>query len=133
MLGEQISEGRGKRGGRRVVSTEPQFRVEVSFEESTKVLGVEGLNIGTYVSMNKPDGSLYAEGQGVFASFTGDTVTWKAMGVGRLLPSGAVSYRGALSWSTESQKLASLNTMAGVYEFEVDVNGGTQSKIWEWK
>src|SRR5258708_7546819 len=133
MLGELISEGRGKRTARRVVETEPQFRVEVSFEDASKILGVEGFNIGTYTSTNKADGSLYGEGQGVIATAEGEFVTWNGIGVGRLHPGGNVSYRGALSYSTTSQKLARLNTIAGVFEFDVDGEGKTHSKIWEWK
>jgi hypothetical protein len=123
MLGEQISEGRGKRTARRVLETDPQFSVEVSFEDTSKMLGVDGMDIGTYTSGNKPDGSLYGEGKGVFAT----------MGIGRLLPGGAVSYRGCLSYSTASAKLARLNSIAGVFEFEVDATGNTHSKVWEWK
>jgi len=133
MLGEQIGEGRGKRTARRVLATDPALQVEVSFEDTSKLLGVDGMNIGTYTSGNKPDGSLYGEGQGVFASMDGDIATWKGMGIGRLLPGGAVSYRGCLSYSTASTKLARLNSIAGVFEFEVDGSGNTQSKIWEWK
>jgi hypothetical protein len=132
MLGEQISEGRGKRTGRRVLATQPQFVVEVSFEDSTKMLGVEGMNIGTYASSNRPDGTMEGQGQGVFASQEG-IVTWKGIGTGKLLAGGAVSYRGALTYSTASPKLARLNSIAGVFEFEVDANGNTQTKVWEWK
>ena len=133
MLGEQISEGRGKRTARRVVATQPTFSVEVSFEDAHTLLGVDGMNIGTYTSGNKPDGSLYGEGQGVFASMDGDIATWKGIGIGRLLGGGAVSYRGCISYSTASAKLARLNSIAGVFEFDVDANGNTHSKIWEWK
>ena len=133
MLGEQIGEGRGKRTARRVVATAPTFSVEVSFEDTSKMLGVDGMNIGTYTSGNKPDGSLYGEGQGVFATMDGEIVTWKGIGIGRLLAGGAVSYRGCLSYSTASAKLSRLNSIAGVFEFDVDTNGNTHSKIWEWK
>jgi hypothetical protein len=133
MLGEQIGEASGKRTARRVVSTEPRFSVEVSFEDAQKLLGVDGMNIGTYTSGNKPDGSLYGEGQGVFATMDGDIVTWKGIGIGRLQAGGAVSYRGCLSYNTASAKLARLNSIAGVFEFDVDANGNTRSKIWEWK
>jgi hypothetical protein len=133
MLGTQIGEGQGRRTGRRVVCTEPHFKVEVSFEERTRLLGAEGINIGTYVSMVKPDGSLYGEGEGVFATLDGETVTWKGMGIGRFGAAGAVSYRGCLSYSTTSSKLAPINAVAGVFEFEVDPNGNTASKTWEWK
>ena len=132
MLGELIAEGRGKRTGRRVVQTEPQFKVEVSFEDLSKMLGVDGMNIGTYTSSNKPDGSLDGLGEGVFATLDGEIVTWKGIGVGRFLAAGAVAYRGCLSYSTTSAKLARLNTIAGVFEFEVDAEGNTHSKIWAW-
>jgi hypothetical protein len=133
MLGEQIGEGQGKRTARRVVCTEPRFKVEVSFEDMTKLLGIEGMNIGTYVSSSKPDGSLHGEGEGVFATANGEMVTWKGIGIGRFGAAGAVSYRGCLSYSTASQKLAKLNSVAAVFEFEVDANGNTHSKFWEWK
>jgi hypothetical protein len=133
MVGDVIAEGHGKRTGRRVVSTEPNFTVEVSFEEVTKLLGVDGMNIGTYTSSNKPDGSLYGSGEGVFASVDGEFVTWKGMGVGRFQPGGNISYRGSLSYVTASAKLARINAMAGVFEFEVDMEGHTISKVWEWK
>jgi hypothetical protein len=133
MLGEQIGQGQGKRTGRRVVCTDPQFKVEVSFEEMTKLLGIDGMNIGTYVSWTKPDGSLHGEGEGVFASAPGEMVTWKGIGVGRFGSAGAVSYRGAVSYSTSSPKFARLNAIAGVFEFEVDTNGVTHSQMWEWK
>src|SRR6266436_3331492 len=103
MLGEQIGEARGKRTARRVLAAEPQFKVEVSFEDSGKMLGLEGMNIGTYSSSNKPDGSLHGEGQGVFATMDGDMVTWKGIGVGRFGAAGSVSYRGTVSYSTSSQ------------------------------
>ena len=133
MLGEQIAEGRGKRTARRVVETQPQFKVEVSFEDLTKILGVEGMNIGTYVSSNKPDGTLDGLGEGVFATFDGDYVTWKGIGVGRFVGGGAVQYRGCLSYTTTSAKLSKLNGTAGIFEFEVDAEGNTHSKTWEWK
>src|SRR5437016_1858423 len=133
MLGEQIGEGRGKRTARRVVSTEPTFKIEVSFEDTAKLLGIDGMTIGTYVSGTKADGSLHGTGEGVWASSEGDIVTWKGMGIGRLQPGGAVSYRGCLSYTTTSAKLSRLNSVAGVFEFEVDANGNTASKVWEWK
>src|SRR5262249_48317973 len=77
--------------------------------------------------------SLYGDGQGVFASFDGDTVSWKGIGTGKLGAGGAVSYRGALIYNTTSAKLARLNGGAGGFEFEVDASGNTTSKGWEWR
>jgi hypothetical protein len=131
MLGELISEGKGKRTGRRVLAVEPQFLVEVSFEDMSTMLGVSGMNIGTYASSNRPDGTLSGSGQGVFATMDGEIVTWKGIGSGKL-SAGAVSYRGALTYSTTSAKLARLNSIAGVFEFEVDAAGNTSTKVWAW-
>ncbi len=133
MLGNQVGEARGKRTGRRVLSVDAGFKVEVSFEDRGNLLGIEGFSIGTYWSRNQPDGSLYGEGQGVFITADGEAATWRGAGVGRLLAGGAVSYRGAIYYSTASQKLARLNAVASVFEFDVDPEGNTHSKSWEWK
>ncbi len=133
MLGEMIGESRGKRTGRRVVSTEAAFKVEVSFEDNGKIAGVEGNNIGTYWAQNRPDGSLFGEGQGVFVTHDGEIATWKGQGVGQLKGGGAVSYRGAVYYSTTSAKLARINTIACVFEFDVDGDGTPHTKSWEWK
>jgi hypothetical protein len=83
MLGDVISQGQGKRTGRRVICTEPIFKVEVSFEETAKILGVDAIDIGTYVSHPKPDGSLHGLGEGVIATVEGEVVTWTGIGVGK--------------------------------------------------
>jgi len=132
MLGELISEGNGKRTARRVLSVDPVFKVEASFEENIKIMGSEGMQIGTYSAAPKSDGSLDGYGEGVI--MTGDgMVTWKGLGVGKLGAGGAVSYRGALSFHTTAPKFATLNSVAGVFEFDVDAAGNTHSKTWTWK
>jgi hypothetical protein len=128
MLGEQIGESRGKRTGRRALAAESGFKVEVSFEDSGKMLGMEMNDVGTYVAVPRPDGTLYGEGQGVVMTRDGEMATWKGQGVGRFVGGGAVSYRGALYYSTASPKLARLNTIAAVFEFEVDANGNTHKQ-----
>ncbi len=133
MLGEQIGESRGKRTGRRVLSVDNGFKVEVAFESTGKVLGTEMNEIGTYWSASRPDGSLYGEGQGVVIASDGTTAAWKGQGVGRFVGGGGVSYRGAIYYSTASPKWARLNTVAAIFEFEVDAQGNTHSKLWEWK
>lgn len=133
MLGEQIAESRGKRTGRRVLSTDSgAFKVEVSFEDRGQLLGHDVIQIGTYYSSTRPDGSLYGEGEGVVVTLGGDSVTWKGQGVGKFLAGGSVSYRGAIYYSTSSPKFARLNSVAAPFEFEVDPEGNTHSKVWEW-
>ena len=133
MLGELISESRGKRTGRRVLSTDGGLKVEVSTEDSGKLLGINMNSFLTYSAVVRPDGSLYGEGQGAGTTADGELVTWKGQGVGRIGAGGAVSYRGAVYYYTSSAKLARLNSVAGVFEFDVDASGNTQAKIWEWK
>jgi hypothetical protein len=132
MLGEMISETHGKRIVRRVLSSDP-VKVEVSFEDSGKTLGVEANGFGTYVSVVRADGSIFGEGQGAMATADGELVSWTGTGVGTLKERGAVSYRGMLFFQTASKKLARLNNAAGAFEYEVDGEGKTHSKVWEWK
>ena len=132
MLGDLINESTGKRIVRRVLSTDP-LKVEVSFEDSGTMLGIPVSGFGTYSSAVRADGTLYGEGEGAMATADGEFVSWKGSGMGKFGPGGAVSYRGILYYRTASQKLARLNTVAGVFEYEVDPEGKTHTKVWEWK
>ena len=80
MLGEQIGESRGKRTGRRVLSVDHGFKVEVAFESTGKLLGDDINEVGTYWSEARPDGTLYGEGQGVLVGKDGLVATWKGQG-----------------------------------------------------
>ncbi|MBI1897466.1 MAG: hypothetical protein HYS04_13225 [Acidobacteria bacterium] len=133
MLGDQIGEARGKRTGRRVLQQDAGVKLEVSFEASGKLLGLDVSEIGTYWAVTRSDGTLYGEGQGVVIGSDGDMATWRGQGVGQFRGGGAVGYRGAVYYYSESPKLARLNKVAAVFEFEVDASGNTQSKLWEWK
>lgn len=63
-----------------------------------------------------------------------EVATWKGSGIGRMSGSRNVSFRGAIYWHTTSTgKLAPLNNVVGVYEYETDEGGNTSAKIWEWK
>jgi hypothetical protein len=132
MLGDLIGETTGKRIVRRVLSSDP-LKVEVSFEEIGTMLGTTVNGFGTYTSAVGTDGGIYGEGEGGMATADGELISWKGSGLGKFGPGGAVSYRGILYYRTTSQKLARLNTVAGVFEYEVDPEGKTQTKIWEWK
>ena len=59
---------------------------------------------------------------------------WRAQGVGRFTGHGmAVSWRGAVYYQTNSERLARLNGVAVVYEFETDENGKVAAQFYEWK
>jgi hypothetical protein len=132
MLGELIGENTGKRIVRRVLSTTPPT-VEVTFEDAGTMLGIATTGMGTYTSVVRPDATIYGEGQGAIFTADGEMVAWKASGQGKFGPGGAVSYRGILYFQTTSQKLARLNAAPGVFEYEIDPEGKTKTKIWEWK
>jgi hypothetical protein len=131
MLGEKISETKGKRLVRRVISVDPPT-AEVSFEDSGHVLGVAVTGMGTYTSVVRLDGSIFGDGQGLMMTADGDQITWTGTGVGKFGPGGSVSYRGMLFFRTTSQKLASLNNGCGAFEYEVDSAGATTSTVWAW-
>ncbi len=134
MLGKQIWEATGKEIGRRVLPSQGGGpRMEITFTEVGKMLGVEFNNTGTYTAVMRPDGTLYGEGQGIAMSKEGDGVTWVGSGVGRMGQGGSVSYRGALYFQTASPKFAQLNSIVGVFEYDVDATGGSKGKHWEWK
>jgi hypothetical protein len=132
MLGEQIGEETGKVLTRRVLSVDGGAKVEVSLQSTGKILGVETRGNVTYCAGIRPDGSLYGEAQGLIIG-KDEQATYKASGVGKLLEGGAVSYRGALYYYSNTPKFSRLNSIAAVFEYEADADGNTKSKLWEWK
>ena len=135
MLGEQIGEESGKTTGIRVLPSEGQGpRIEASFQASGTLLGQPTTDMGTYISVVRPDGSLHGAGQGVVMAKDGGMAAWSGEGVGRLTGHGtAVNWRGAIYFQTASPSLARLNGVAVVFEFDVDEQGNTRTKNWEWK
>ena len=135
MLGEQIGEETGQITGMRVLPDEGAGpRVEVSFQSSGTLLGVHLSDMGTYVSAARPDGTLFGDGQGIGLTDNGEVVTWRGQGVGRLTGQGmAVSWRGAIYFQATSERLARLNAVAAVFEFDTDESGKTEAKTYEWK
>src|SRR5262249_848392 len=118
MLGEQISETKGKRLVRRVLSVDPPT-AEVSFEDSGQVLAVAVTGRGTYTWAVSPDGTILGQGQGMSLTADGEALTWTGTGTGKFGPGGSVSYRGMLFFRTTSQKLARLNGACGAFEYDV--------------
>ena len=137
MLGEMIGEEKGKITGVRVLplaegNNNP--RLEVSFQGTGTLVGVDITNVGTYISVLTSAGVFNGTGQGVITTADGDIVTWTGTGVGTPTGKGlAASWRGILYYQTSSQRLAGLNKIPTVFEYEVDENGNTADKLWEWK
>ncbi|KCZ71035.1 hypothetical protein ANME2D_03065 [Candidatus Methanoperedens nitroreducens] len=76
---------------------------------------------------------LYGEAHGVVMTKDNEMATYTSQGVGRFTKQGASTWRGSVFFQTPSQKLAHLNSIVAVYEYEVDENGNTHGKLWEWK
>jgi hypothetical protein len=134
MLGEQIGTEHGNVTGYRILPSEMGPKVEVSFQAAGTILGVEHSTLATYVSRMRPDGTVLGEGQGVVRGAKGQMASWVGTGVGKLGPRGqAISYRGAIYYQSASPEWSRLNGVAAVFEYEVDENGKSTSKIWEWK
>jgi hypothetical protein len=134
MLGEQLGQEQGQVTGLRVLPDEEGPKVEVSFTASGTLLGAHSTDMGTYVSVTRPDGSMYGEGRGVIMTDDGETASWTGQGVGHFTGHGtAVSWRGGIYYETTSKKLARLNGIAAVFEYDTDENGKTAAKLFEWK
>jgi hypothetical protein len=134
MLGEQLGEESGSITGLRVLPGENGPEVEVSYQASGTLLGAHSTGMGTYVSVSRPDGSLFGQGQGVVMTDDGAMATWTGEGVGRLTGRGtAASWRGAVYYQTTSERLARLNGIAALFEYETDESGKTAAKFFEWK
>jgi len=134
MLGEKIGEGTGKVTSQRVLPNPGGGpKMETSFQGTGSLLGVSETETATYVAVARPDGSLFGEGQGIVMSKEGDVATWTGQGVGTFKKDGSLAYRGAVYVQSASPKWARLNSIAVVYEYEVDAQGNTRSQLHEWK
>lgn len=134
MQGEKISEQSGKVTLQRVLPNPGgPAKMEISFQANTTLLGVKAKETGTYCSVTRPDGTLYGEGQGIVMGEEGNLATWVGQGVGTIKKDGSVSYRGAVYYQSSSAKWSRLNSVAAIFEHEVDAQGNIRSQLWEWK
>ncbi len=133
MLGDNLGEETGKITGQRVLPSDGPPTVETSFQAAGSICGVNHTTIGTYQATMRPDGNLYGEGQGMVMTADGGSAAWKGSGLGKFGPGGAVSYRGAIYYQTESPSLQRLNGVAVIFEYDIDGDGNTVGRFWEWK
>ena len=136
-LGDLIVEDRGKITGQRVLDVEDP-KIESSFTMYGKYKGEEGSDMGSYCSIMRQggEGVMYGERQGVVTTKDGKGfATWTGQGIGRFTSPAKISFRGSLFFRTASRgkKLSSLNNLVGVFEYEVDEQGNSSTKVWEWK
>ena len=136
MQGEKLYEITAKVTNQRVLpGTNPgDIKVEVSFQGTGKILGIDTLETGTYETCMKAPGVLFGQGQGLSLTKDGEAITWHGSGIGKMTGKGtAVSWRGAVYYGTQSPKLARLNEVAAIFEWDVDEQGNAKGTTWEWK
>jgi hypothetical protein len=134
MLGNKIGEASGKVTARRVLPNPGGGpKMETSFEATGKLLNVEESETGTYWSVVRPDGTLFGEGQGIIMGKGGEVATWVGQGVGTMKKDGGVSYRGAVYYQTAVPAWSRLNSVAAIFEYEIDAQGNSRAQLWEWK
>lgn len=134
MQGEKIGEEAGKVTSRRVLpNPDGSPKMETTAQSDLTLLGVKATNTVTYWSVVRPDGTLYGEGHGIVMGKEGDLATFIGQGVGTIKKDGAVSFRGAVYYQSSSPKWSRLNSVAAIFEHEVDAEGNVRSQLWEWK
>jgi hypothetical protein len=85
------------------------------------------------LSIPRPAGALYGQGQGVLTTTDGQIATWVAQGLGRFTAPHAIRFRGSVIYHTDSSgTLAFINNIVAVFEYEVNEIGNTSARNWEW-
>lgn len=134
MLGEKIGVESGKVTSQRVLPNPGGGpKMETSFQATGTLLGASHTVTGTYSAVVRPDGTLLGEGQGVVMGKDGEMATWTGQGVGTIKKDGSVSYRGAIYYQSSAPRWSRLNSIAAIFEYEVDGQGNSRAEIWEWK
>ena len=139
-LGNPFLEEKGKVIVQRVTGvTNGLPKIETSFSANDTINGnIAAREIGSYVTAPRPSNGnsniLFGEGQGVITTKDGEMATWTGQGIGHFTSDGTIVFRGSLFFTTTSTgKLAFLNNMVGMFQYQVDSSGNTSGKVWGWK
>lgn len=134
MLGEQISEFKGKVVGQRVLEIEP-LAMETSVSAKGTVKGIQATDLITFVgSPTNAGGVIHGKGKGVIMADESEIAIYTGEGIGRIGPSWTISWHGCIFLSSSSGgKLSILDNVIGALEAEIDTEGNFSEKSWEWK
>ena len=137
MLGQLLYESKWKITDQRILSFQngfPKFEILIT---GTGIFtgSLEVKTTWTYWTVQRPDGTSYNQGQGVIMTKDGrEVATATGRAEGKKLESEKTRYVGAIFYETQSEnKLAILNHLVGVNEYEVDALGNFEHKLWQWK
>ncbi len=121
MQGDKICEYSGKVTSRRVLLNPGGApKMETSQQLSGNLVGVDATETSTYCTVVRPDGTLFGEGQGIAMGQDGELATWVGQGVGTIGEAGAARFRGAVYYHSSSPRWSRLNSVATIFEYEVD-------------
>ena len=145
-LGDPFYKERTKSTGIRVIDVINGPRVEVSFSGNGTIRdSINVTDIGTIWTIPTSDGMIYSEGQGVLTTQDGEMATYTQQSVGQITPQGKVIFHGSMLFKTlpsssslpppslTTGKLAFLNNMLGIYNYESDIAGNAVKQVWEWQ
>lgn len=138
MLGDLIYEAEGELMNMRVISVEEgRPKIEVTILQSGLLRWTEVTNIVTYSSIPREQGgAIYTEGKGVIMTKNSDsneTATWTGQGIVHYSGQTRRDVGSIFCRTSSNGKLAFLNNMVGVFEYESEEHGTSKGKIWEWK
>ncbi len=134
-FGELIGEETGSVTAFRVVKDGFGVKVESQFQGQGTMLGVPFVDYATYASVYRPDGNFTGSADGVIFTQEAEAASYTGTGVGHMLGrGGAASWRGALYFFSASPHFAQLNSIAVLFEFEIDETArNMEIKYYEWK
>jgi hypothetical protein len=134
-LGELIGEESGSVSAFRVVKEGFGVKVETMFEGHGQILGADVIDYATYWSIYRPDGNFTGGANGVVFTPEAEAAAYEGTGVGHMTgEGGAAQWRGAYYYFSASPRFAQLNSIAVLFEFEIDQTAKNMTiKLYEWK
>jgi hypothetical protein len=134
-LGEMIGEESGSVSAFRVTKEGFGVKVETMFEGHGQILGADVIDYATYWSVYRPDGNFIGGANGVVFTPQAEAASYEGQGVGHMLGrGGAAAWRGMYSFFSASPSFAQLNSIAVLFEFEIDETAKNMTiKFYEWK
>ena len=128
MIGELIGEFKGKNTVYRVL---PDGKMETSAQGTGKILGIDAF-IASTTTGAMVNGLFAGESNSIITTVTGETVFLKGTAIGWPGDKGGIT-RATSNQTTQAPRLARLNRVLGLHEYETDMENNWIGKIWEWK
>ena len=136
MRTERIGEDKQELISVRVLSSSPEFKeVEYSYKANGNLYGVDFEDLGTYVSLIRPDGSASGEASGFIRTADGEMLSYRVSGISVSLGKGFESRFKAIGFYETNKpdgKLAKLCKSPILLENISDEEGKSHTVYHEW-